>query len=70
MSLDLQNYNILKVANIIMVKQVIHEPPRGKTNNVVSDQVRHKPACTVTEESYKLEILDLETVGAPRAKKR
>ena len=27
----------------------INEPPRGKTNNVVSDQVRHKPACTVTE---------------------
>ena len=29
----------------------IFEPPRGKTNNVVSDQVRHKPACTVTEKS-------------------
>ena len=27
------------------------EPPRGKTNNVVSDQVRHKPTCTVTEKS-------------------
>ena len=26
-----------------------YEPPRGKTNNVVSEQVRHKPACTVTE---------------------
>ena len=25
------------------------EPPRGKTNNVVFDQVRHKPACTATE---------------------
>ena len=25
------------------------EPPRGKTNNVVSEQVRHKPACTSTE---------------------
>ena len=25
------------------------EPPRGKTNNVVSDQVRHKPSCTSTE---------------------
>ena len=23
----------------------------GKTNNVVSDQVRHKPTCTVTEKS-------------------
>ena len=27
------------------------EPPRGKTNNVVSEQVRHKPACTATEDS-------------------
>ena len=27
----------------------INEPPRGKTNNVVSEQVRHKPACTATE---------------------
>ena len=30
---------------------VINEPPCGKTNNVVSDQVRHKPTCTVTEKS-------------------
>ena len=29
----------------------IYEPPRGKTNNVVSEQVRHKPACTSTEKS-------------------
>ena len=27
------------------------EPPRGKTNNVVSEQVRHKPTCTATEKS-------------------
>ena len=26
-----------------------NEPPRGKTNNVVSEQVRHKPGCTATE---------------------
>ena len=26
------------------------EPPRGKTNNVVFEQVRHKPACTVTDQ--------------------
>ena len=25
------------------------EPPRGKTNNVVSEHVRHKPACKATE---------------------
>ena len=30
---------------------LINEPPRGKTNNVVSEQVRHKPTCTVTEKS-------------------
>ena len=30
---------------------IIYEPPRGKTNNVVSEQVRHKSACTVTEKS-------------------
>ena len=28
----------------------IYELPRGKTNNVVSNHVRHKPACTVTED--------------------
>ena len=27
------------------------EPPRGRTNNVVSVQVHHKPACTSTEKS-------------------
>ena len=27
-----------------------NEPPRGKTNNVVSEQVRHKPSCTSTED--------------------
>ena len=41
----------------------INEPPRGKTNNVVSDQVRHKPTCTVTEKSWKLEISDLSRRG-------
>ena len=41
-----------------MVKQITlyNEPPRGKTNNVVSEQVRHKSGCTVTEEGWKLEI--------------
>ena len=28
---------------------VTYEPPRGKTYNVVSEQVRHKSGCTVTE---------------------
>ena len=43
--------------------EIIFEPPRGKTNNVVSEQVRHKPACTSTEKSYKLEISDLSRRG-------
>ena len=30
---------------------VLFEPPRGKTTNVVSGQVRHKPTCTSTEKS-------------------
>ena len=30
---------------------VLYEPPRGKTNNVVSEQVRHKPTWTSTEKS-------------------
>ena len=28
----------------------LYEPPRGKTNNVVSEQVEHKPSCTSTED--------------------
>ena len=28
-----------------------NEPPREKTNNVVSEQVPHKPTCTSTEKS-------------------
>ena len=31
-------------------KQLQYEPVREKTNNLGSDQVRHKPGCTVTEE--------------------
>ena len=40
-----------------------YEPPRGKTNNVVSEQVRHKATCTSTEKSQKLEISDLSRRG-------
>ena len=29
----------------------INELSREKINNVVSDQLRHKPTCTVTEKS-------------------
>ena len=45
---------------------IINEPPRGKTNklyNVVSEQVRQKLACIITEDGLRLEILDLERRG-------
>ena len=45
------------------MSHIIIEPPRGKTNNVVSEQVRHKQASTVTEDGEMLEILDLESRG-------
>ena len=32
-------------------KRYTFEPSCEKTNNVVSEQVRHKPACTSTENS-------------------
>ena len=41
----------------------IIEPPRGKTNNMVSEQIRHKPGCTSTEDGQRLESLDLESRG-------
>ena len=31
--------------------RLLNEPPCGKANNVVSEQVRHKPSCTSTEKS-------------------
>ena len=31
------------------IRYIKIEPPRGKTNNVVFEQVRHKPVCAVTE---------------------
>ena len=37
-----------------------NEPVHEKTNNLGSDQVRHKPVCTVTEAGKKLELSDLK----------
>ena len=37
----------------------VYQLSREKTNNVVSEQVRHKPVCAVTETGLKLEISDL-----------
>ena len=42
---------------------ITNEPPCGKTNNVVSEQVWHKSGCTVTEAGWKLEISDLSRRG-------
>ena len=42
----------------------LFEPYRGKTNNAVSEHIRHKPACTATEAGQKLEILELSRGGA------
>ena len=33
---------------VIEYETLRYEPPRGKTNNVVSEQVQHKPTCTST----------------------
>ena len=35
------------------------EPRHEKTNNLVSDQVRHKLSCTTTEDGKRPEISDL-----------
>ena len=34
----------------IVSESLLIEPSREKTNNVVSEQVRHKPGCTSTED--------------------
>ena len=36
-----------------------NEPRHEETNNVVSEQVRHKPSCTSTKDGWRLAILDL-----------
>ena len=47
----------------VYLEKVIYEPRREKTINVVSEQVRHKPSCTNTEDGYRLEILDIDSRG-------
>ena len=46
-----------------MKTEVLIEPRCEKTNVLFSDVVRHKPGCTVTEDGWRLEILDLESRG-------
>ena len=45
--------NVCDTLNGIFILLVFlsFEPPRGKTNNVVPEQVRYKPACTSTEKN-------------------
>ena len=42
--LGTKNQTALVVVNWFSCSSLIYEPPRGKTNNVVSEQVRHNPA--------------------------
>ena len=44
---------------------VTFEPPRGKSNNVVSEQVRHKPACAAQEQATSLKFHIGEEVYNP-----
>ena len=48
--------------------QLTNEPPCGKTNNVVSKQIRHKPGCTSTQKmarDWKFWILKVEELYYP-----
>ena len=47
--------------NLQMLKIIGNEPVPEKSNSVGSDQVRHKPGCTVTEDGKRLKILELES---------
>ena len=40
--------SLVIIATLILL---LFEPPRDKTNNVGSEQVRHKPTCTSAEKS-------------------
>ena len=48
-SVSVHQYIETDSVSIFKVRTDTYEPPRGKTNNVVSEQVRHKPTCTSTE---------------------
>ena len=38
------------LSHLSRIERLRNEPPRGKTNNVVSEQVRQKPSYTSTED--------------------
>ena len=52
---------------VCVIKQR-YEPHGDKTNNMIFQQVRHKLACTVTEDGQKLEILYLERMRIAKTK--
>ena len=47
----------------ILQGRVLMSPVMRKPVFGVSEQIRHKPGCTATENSKRLEILDLERRG-------
>ena len=53
------NVTAIWVSYSNVLQEIIIEPRHEKTNVVVSNPVRHKPGCTVTEDGKKLEISDL-----------
>ena len=53
----------MSVLNQFVRVNRVNEPRHEKTNILVSDQVRHKPGCTATEDGLGLEISDLESRG-------
>ena len=55
---DLKDIQKSKSINITIN---LFEPVCEKTNNFGSDLFRHKPGCTVTEDGYRLAVLDLES---------
>ena len=48
--LSIINYSEIHVSYIATEMETINEPRHEKTNVLVSDQVRHKPGCTATED--------------------
>ena len=48
-----------KLTSFLAVSLVVRKPVFE-----VSDLIRHKPVCTTTEDSYRLETSDLETLEA------
>ena len=62
--------DLLQVTRIHSWNITIYEPQHEKTNNVVSDQVWHKPRCTATGDGWRIEILYLVKKGIVLSKER